>query len=82
MATPTNIIINITCEMKAKPHLTDTLCYIMEVDLKTPKRFIKKIARLCKQYGYKLSTKRESGAEQQGGLQWQRKHTYKSASQH
>lgn len=65
MATPTNIIIDITCEMKAKPHPTDTsgLRYIVEVDLKAPERFIRKLARLCKRYRYKLSVERESAAK-------------------
>ena len=56
MATPTNIIIEITCEMKARPHPTDMsgLRYVIEVDLKTPERFIKKLARLCKRFGYRV----------------------------
>ena len=60
MATTTNITVEIHVEMTGKfERIKNKTRYVMHADMKTPSRFIKKLGRLCKRYGYKITTERE-----------------------
>lgn len=60
MATPTNITVEINVEMTGKfERIKGSTKYVICTDMKTPSRFIKKLGRLCKRYGYKITTERE-----------------------
>ncbi len=60
MATPTNITVEINVEMTGKfERIKGSTKYVIHADMKTPSRFIKKLGRLCKRYGYKITTERE-----------------------
>lgn len=64
MATPTNITVEINVEMTGVFfRIKDKMKYVIHADMKTSSRFIKKLCRLCKRYGYELSIERELAEE-------------------